>query len=395
LAGLSYPIPDSGGTQLFVTAECIGTSGCPYDNAASAPSPYTASAGLYSADILLESDGQPGGTNFGGTLLQARAHGTADLAFSASDLGGPGVYKVTVLIDDKVMYQGTPNANGGKCSSVGTDPWYTKWAGFPSAPSTDALVFDYEQPCLQSETVDLPISTLGLADGVHHLQVNVADAAENTATVLDTTISTRQPVASGPLYAFRLNALSGRLTTHALRRSYRRSGFVFSGVLLSPAGVPASGVNVVARARSSENDALSIIASTTTDATGRFSLSVPRGVSRLVDVIAGSGIVAVKEYVRPNISLRVSSVPGDLLLFTGHVSVAPLGSPRPLVVISDRTDRGWQQLGTVRVGVRGSFRYVYKASRLLTGYRFSFRASSPATASWATGSSPARLATIR
>jgi hypothetical protein len=56
---------------------------------------------LYSADLLLNSTASPTGSGFSGTLLDPDAHGTASLAFTAGDPGGPGVYKVIVKIDGK------------------------------------------------------------------------------------------------------------------------------------------------------------------------------------------------------------------------------------------------------------------------------------------------------
>jgi hypothetical protein len=352
------------------TSSCVGNLG-------------DASAKLNSAELLLSSDAQPTGSAFGGNLLSPDAHGTADLSFMTSDPGGPGVYQVTVLIDGKVVYQGTPNTNGGKCVTYGTDS------------SSGAPVFDFQQPCLASESVDLPISTVGLADGSHELKVNVTDAAQNTSTVLDTPISTKQPVRSGPLYAFRLGAGSERLVNRTMRTSYRHSGFEFSGIVLAPSGAPASGVEVIARARSAAGGGFSTIARVTSDGTGRFSLLVPRGSSRVVDLAAGAGVVAVKEVVAPNLSLKVQSRSGHRLVFTGRLWISPLGNPRPLVTIVDRTSTGWQELGTVRVSPRGAFRYVYTASRQLTGYRFSFRARTPATDSWNAGSSATRMALVR
>ena len=86
-----------------------------------------------------------------------------------------------MLIDGQTVYQGTPDTGGGECSPVATDP------------TSGALMFDYAQPCPSSETVDIPVDTTKLSDGKHHLTATVTDAAQNTSTVLDQTITTRQP----------------------------------------------------------------------------------------------------------------------------------------------------------------------------------------------------------
>jgi hypothetical protein len=54
-------------------------------------------------------------------------------------------------------------------------------------------MFDYAQPCLRSETVDVPVPTRRLPDGRHSLAISVTDAAQNASTVLDRTITTFNP----------------------------------------------------------------------------------------------------------------------------------------------------------------------------------------------------------
>ena len=54
-------------------------------------------------------------------------------------------------------------------------------------------MFDYQQPCLTSEVVDVPVPTTGLPDGSHELAVTVTDAAGNSSTVLDQNITTSNP----------------------------------------------------------------------------------------------------------------------------------------------------------------------------------------------------------
>jgi hypothetical protein len=87
---------------------------------------------------------------------------------------------VTAAIDGRPVFSGTPNTNGGACVPVGTD-------------ASGALMFDLQQPCPATEVVDVPIPTVGLADGAHDLAVTVTDAARNSSTVLDQNISTSNP----------------------------------------------------------------------------------------------------------------------------------------------------------------------------------------------------------
>jgi hypothetical protein len=80
------------------------------------------------------------------------------------------------------VYSQTPDTNSGQCVPVGTDP------------ASGALMFDYQQPCPQAESVDVPIPTTGLKDGRHELSVKVTDAAGNPGTPLDQTITTSNPL---------------------------------------------------------------------------------------------------------------------------------------------------------------------------------------------------------
>jgi hypothetical protein len=136
---------------------------------------------INSADFLLRSNVSPLGANFSGSALQKGARGTAHLVFTAQDPGGPGVYAVAVALDGRTVFSGTPNDNGGACVAVGTDA------------ADSALMFDHAQPCLQTETVDVPVATSGLADGAHQLDATVTDAAGNVASVRDQTIHTSNP----------------------------------------------------------------------------------------------------------------------------------------------------------------------------------------------------------
>jgi hypothetical protein len=143
---------------------------------------------LYSADLSLTTDASPQATGFAGSVLQRNASGTAALVFTASDPvgsgtnapSGPGVYAVSVTVDGRTVYAATPNQNGGACVPVG---------GGGGQP----LMFDSQQPCLPSETVDVPVPTIGLPDGRHRLTATVTDAAGDTATVFDRYISTYNP----------------------------------------------------------------------------------------------------------------------------------------------------------------------------------------------------------
>ena len=393
-------LPSNRGGDLFIGASCGGNAGAACDEGGS--NGGWATAFVHSADLLLNSTAAPTGSGFSGTLLDPDAHGTASLAFTAGDPAGPGVYKVVVSIDGTVAYDGTPNANGGECASVGTDA------------ASGAWMFDWQQPCPQTETVDVPIDTTAFADGAHELTVQVSDAAQNSSTVLDQTISTKNlttvssllptaaPPSAPPVYAFVLgkaaSALQGKLA-----RTYVDSALTLSGTLQSTAGVAAPGVTVALWAAPKNSSTFSELAQTTTDGTGAWSLRAPEGSSRVLRVVAGAGAqptsspstVSVAETVTPTLSLKVATPHGARLVFTGKVAISPLGAPRPLVLIEVHAADGWQAVGApVRVDANGSYRYVYVSSPLLIGHRFAFRATTPATSLWQTAESPVATAVL-
>jgi len=173
-------LPTGRGGSVFVSAACGGEGGQYCDEGGS--NGAWSLVQLWWANFLLSSNATPSASGIGGTLLSPSARGTQELTFIAADSGGPGVYAVTAQIDGKTLYSGTPDTNGGACVPVGT--------------SGGALMFDYNQPCRQSESVDLPINTTTVADGQHTLKVTVEDAAQNSSVVYDGTISTNNAPAA-------------------------------------------------------------------------------------------------------------------------------------------------------------------------------------------------------
>jgi hypothetical protein len=171
-------VPAGRGGNFYVSAACGGATNGECDQNASGGA--WASMSVLSSDFLLFNGSSPAASGFGGSLLSPDAYGTADVSFTAGDPGGPGVYNVTVKLDGNPVYDATPDTESGHCVAVGTDS------------ASGALMFDYQQPCPTSEFVDVPVDTSALPDGEHQLVATVTDAAANTSTVLDQTITTRQ-----------------------------------------------------------------------------------------------------------------------------------------------------------------------------------------------------------
>jgi hypothetical protein len=169
------------GGNLYVTAICTATPGFQCDANVGGSNGDWALAEVTSAQLLLADTAAPEGTSFGGDALQPNARGLAHVVFTASDPNGPGIYNVTAAVDGRVVFSGTPDSNDGACVPVGSDP------------STGALMFDFAQPCPATRVVDVPVPTATLPDGRHELAVSVTDAAGNSSTVLDQTITTSNP----------------------------------------------------------------------------------------------------------------------------------------------------------------------------------------------------------
>jgi len=178
----TVPITDNGGTQLFAVALCVG----PYYGATTCPpgsgGGLNARISISSADIELTNDATPAGSAFAGALLQPAASGTEGLTFDAEDANGPGVYRVIANVDGAEVYDATPDTNGGRCTSIGTD-------------TSGIREFLYARPCKQNVAVDVPVDTTRLSNGRHQLSVIVEDAAGNRSVVYDGTISTSNAVA--------------------------------------------------------------------------------------------------------------------------------------------------------------------------------------------------------
>ncbi|MGH3267401.1 MAG: hypothetical protein ACRDNS_36065, partial [Trebonia sp.] len=271
-------IPGGRGGNLYLSAGCGGHEGYACNEGGSEGA--WSLVRVWWANLLLANEATPTGSGVGGTLLSPNAEGTAELTLNAADPGGPGVYLVTVQIDGKTVYSGTPNNDGGKCIPVGT--------------SGEALMFDYNQPCPASESVDLPINTASLPNGQHTLKVLVRDAAGNSAVVYDGSISTKQPASNslgaqpgtgGSPAAGAAGAPNGttasrqaKLTLGLKRRitrTYGHRALRVTGRLLDGQGHPIAGATLDVLQQISGSANLSVIAHAHTRANGTFIAVAP------------------------------------------------------------------------------------------------------------------------
>lgn len=172
-----FQVPGDTGGSLYAQAACTGQPGYPCNSGGGGDAAW-ADAEIHWARLLLSSNESPTGTGFSGSALAGRVRGTAHVVFSAAEPAGPGIYDTTVQIDGLAVWHSIPNDNDPACNPVnGSIP----------------MMFDNQQPCPTTETVDASVPTGGLPDGRHELAVLVFDAAENRATVLDQNIVTANP----------------------------------------------------------------------------------------------------------------------------------------------------------------------------------------------------------
>lgn len=389
----TFKIP-AGGSQIWAREVCSGSNGpiCGYG-----------SISITSAYIVLSPSATPSVSALAGSLTSGGSqHGTQDVTFTTADSGGPGIYQVTATIDGKTIYQATPNLNGGACSSVGN--------------YGAALEFYSANPCPQSVPVSLPIETGTLPDGIHSLMVTATDAAGNVSSASQVIFRTENLISTAsagrvartgtggePAYLVQFDGLTNGLL-HGVRRSYVDSALTLSGTLTTPQGAVAPDVPVHLFGRDGSGAGTeTVLASTTSDAAGHWSLTAPKGPSRTLRIGYGQANAAstqagstVKESVSPTLRLRIRNETGGHLSFTGRVSISPLARPYPIVVIEASSDgRHWQIVGhQTRTDSEGVFHLAY-SSAFSVGGRFAFRASTPETSLWLQGSTKKRWMRVR
>ena len=207
-------------TWVTVSVGCDGGPGgysCP---GSQGPLPE-AEADILGADFVINSAATPSASGFTGSL--ADRYRTRH--------GKPSVHGVRPRRSRRLQrhrndrrqrrIRRDTGRNGGACQTVGTY-------------SDGSLEFEQLLPCSQQVAVDIPVDTTSLTDGQHDLKVIVTDAAQNSSTVLDQTITTQNsttvssllpspPAASAaPVYSLALNTATERLT-RGVQRLYNRS----------------------------------------------------------------------------------------------------------------------------------------------------------------------------
>jgi hypothetical protein len=355
------------GTNLYARAACgVGLPGKECPTGLSDPNGYAAAIYLYAADITLAQSAGPTATNVGGELASALAvAGTSDVTFSASDPGA-GVYQAVFYVDGSAVQRSIIDANGGRCNSVGT-----------AGDGTPAFL--YVQPCPGSVSADVPFDTARVANGVHHLVVDVIDAAGNAAPVLDRNVVIANAPGPGPPNGTNASAnavLSARW--QSTRRTSLTSRFgrphTVIGRLAGPSGLPIAGALIAVETTPSYAGAQArILPGARTDGAGRFSLklaaSLPSSRVRLAysPNLGNSSPVAERTLrltVRAGVSLTVAprtASAGGRIFFSGRLRGGPIpASGKQLVLEARSPGSRWLEFDVVRSNRRGGFRSSYQ-----------------------------------
>jgi hypothetical protein len=331
---------------------------------------------LFAADLVLSQPASPTVSAVGGGLAEDPAvSGTSDVAFHATDPGS-GVYEAIVQVDGQIVSRGVLDEDGGRCRDVGG--------------TTDGLpAFLYTQPCPAAVSVDVPFDTTGLSNGVHHLLVSVTDAAGNAATVLDREITVANPVSPGAgagSGAKRGPANGEDPSEHATLTARWRgaSGARLSGRygapraiegrLTGPEGRGIAGAEVeVGELPAYAGATIRALAAPRTDAEGRWSLALPRGLpscrlriayrSHLGDALPVATRtlgLTVPAALRLHVAPRTASSNGAIR-FSGRLLGGPIPPGGKQLVLEARSPGGpWIEFHVIHTGPHARFGYLYR-----------------------------------
>ena len=122
-----------------------------------------------------EVTGSPSGSLYDDVVGGTPLRGERELTIAGSDAGS-GLYRIRILLDDEPQLEQVVNDNGGRCADA-----------VPG--DSDPHQFVHRQPCRATAGGDYRFDTTELAEGEHNLKVQLEDAAGNSSTVLNRTVS--------------------------------------------------------------------------------------------------------------------------------------------------------------------------------------------------------------
>jgi hypothetical protein len=371
------------GSQLFLSVSCgAGMEGSECGNGFSDANNYAAALYLYAADLTLEQTAGPTISSVGGELPSApTVTGTSDITFTASDPGA-GVYDATFTVDGKVVQRTVLDEAAGRCRNVGQ--------------TSDGLpAFLYVRPCPASASADIGFDSSGLSAGAHHLIVAVDDAAGNSATVLDRTITvptaptpSSAPSAGGGTAGSVLPGTPNGLgaspsavmaarwqstTKTRLVMPFGRSE-TLTGRLTDAGGVPIGGAQITVTATAPLPGATgSALKAVRTAANGSFTVRLPAGLASRTVVLSYTARfgdqrpaaikalqLAVLAPVAMTVTPRTASSRGTIR-FRGRLLAGPFPKGGKPVILEARSGRGaWLEFHVARTDGHGRFASSYR-----------------------------------
>lgn len=409
---LPVPAANLGGTHLYANASCSGSCASSLGDGHG----YAAVVYIYAADLVLQESTSPSASNIMGALAeQSTLSGTADMRFTAKDEPS-GIYQAIVKVDEGVVESPVLDSNGGHCVAHGAD-------------ERGALAFFYVQPCESTVSATLQLDTTKLTDGVHHVVVEVSDAAGNRTPVIDRQVTVANHTSegtsgsgagggtsatgsgsagtsSGGVSSALTSPLPGALIgqpngsgasdqatlevhwagTHKSRITvacgHARS---IGGLLKGPRG-PISGAQIEVQALPAYAGARAVSAGVVrTDSGGRFAMRLRGAVSSRMlrfsyrahigdshPAATGSLTLAVHAGIKLRIAPRIASA-GRRIFFRGTLRGGPIPAGGKQLVLEARSAHSrWLQFHVVRTDGRGRFHASYRF-RFAGPVRYSFR----------------------
>jgi hypothetical protein len=346
---------------------------CSYDQSTNCyfPSGTTPIVKLEGMDTTLEDNEPPSATVTGGALAASGPlAGAVTLQFTATDQNS-GVRGAQLVVD------GAPVMTHSYTSQCP----YTSFLACP-ASQTDSMTWD----------------TTTVPNGEHVIALRVIDAAGNVQTVDEHTVNVANPTTVAPVSAptgvtseqHPCTAAQGTQTSIAtnaerdtLHTGYQKRASL-SGDLLGPGRklVGDARMEVLVRPDVS-GSAFSPLGHVVTDAKGRFALSLPPGVSRMVCLRYGplgddryTAAVQVAQQVSAGVTLAVhpSRVgPNGTIVLTGNVLGGYISEAGKVVELQVLYLGRWRVFETVRSRPDGEFISFYTFVEGMGTFRFRAR----------------------
>jgi hypothetical protein len=334
---------------------------------------------LLGSQLTLADTTLPSGTVTGGALVSSgTVSGTASISYEATDASS-GVRLVQLRVD------GEPVAEKDYIASCS----YTDF-----------------QACPPSVSDTISWNTATVAAGQHRVELVVEDAAQNTSVIYSGQVTVQNAAGTASLGAFPGPGSTGASVRgsgspngtnasetaslhlglrRAITRTYAHRALVIAGRLLDSQGRPIGRARLDVSQQPAGTAARQLLTHTTTSSDGTFSVRVPAGPSRVIEIAyrAFSGdttyaaVARIAETVEAGVRLSVTPTrtgPEGTIVLSGTVegAIPPQGAIVDLLVHY----RGrWEPFRTPRTNVRGRFRVVYQFEGGVG--RFPFRAEVP------------------